>query len=273
MVGHLFGHVNRLFEFCAGPGFIGFSLLASGLCDHLVLSDVKPRAVEAMRETVRINGLEEKVTVYRSNGLEDIPAHEQWDLVVSNPPHFPVQLFEHPSLITDDPDWRLHREFYRRVGDFLSPGGSLLLQENAEGSTPEDFLALIPEGGLSHIRTLWYSGGLSGAPFYFLWIKKELEGLAFDEDPQLMTVPLGDRGDAVLTAAAGRPCSMRLVNETGRPVRPQLLNDSGTSQLWLPLDEMAAGAIAQLPLVALRAGSFEIHDEAKDVTLARLVIR
>ena len=132
---------------------------------------------------------------------------------------------------------------------------------------------MIADGGLSHIRTLWYSGGLSGAAFYFLWIKKELQGLAFDEDPRQMTVPLGDCGDAVLTVPAGRPCSVRLVNETGRSVRPQLLNDSGTSQLWLPLDEMAAGAVAQLPLVALRAGDFEIRDEAKHVTLARLVIR
>ena len=32
----------RAFEWCAGPGFIGFSLLAHGLCDTLCLADVNP---------------------------------------------------------------------------------------------------------------------------------------------------------------------------------------------------------------------------------------
>jgi hypothetical protein len=32
--------------------------------------------------------LAERVTVYRSDNLDGIPASEQWDLVVGNPPHF-----------------------------------------------------------------------------------------------------------------------------------------------------------------------------------------
>lgn len=34
------GKVNRLFEWCSGPGFIGFSLLANGMCDSLCLADI-----------------------------------------------------------------------------------------------------------------------------------------------------------------------------------------------------------------------------------------
>jgi methylase of polypeptide subunit release factors len=187
VVGHLFGHVDRLFEFCAGPGFIGFSLLALGHCDHLVLSDVNPRAIDAIRETIRINELEERVTVYQSDGLDDIPAHERWDLVVANPPHFQAQVRTEPSLLTDDPGWGLHREFYRRVGDFLAPGASLLIQENSEGSTPEDFFPLIADGGLIHIRTLWYARRKGKAKYYFLWIKKALPGLALHDHPVIVT--------------------------------------------------------------------------------------
>ena len=80
--------VQRAFEWCAGPGFIGFSLLAHGLTDTLCLADVNPEAVAACRRTVARNGLEAKVAVHRSDNLRDIPASEQWDLVVSNPPHF-----------------------------------------------------------------------------------------------------------------------------------------------------------------------------------------
>ncbi len=34
------GPQNCVFEWCAGPGFIGFSILAHGLCDSLCLADV-----------------------------------------------------------------------------------------------------------------------------------------------------------------------------------------------------------------------------------------
>jgi hypothetical protein len=56
IVRELFGKVGRVHEFCAGPGFIGFSLLANGLCDSLCLSDINPDAVAAATETVRRNG-------------------------------------------------------------------------------------------------------------------------------------------------------------------------------------------------------------------------
>ena len=44
---------NRVFEWCAGPAFIGFSLLAHGLCETLCLADVNPSAVRACRRTIR----------------------------------------------------------------------------------------------------------------------------------------------------------------------------------------------------------------------------
>ena len=41
------GKVGHVYEYCAGPGFIGFNLLANNLCDRLTLSDVNPEAIEA----------------------------------------------------------------------------------------------------------------------------------------------------------------------------------------------------------------------------------
>jgi 16S rRNA G966 N2-methylase RsmD len=271
LVGHLFGRVSRLFEFCAGPGAIGFSLLAHGHCDQLVLSDVNPEAIEVMRETIRLNNLDEKVTVYESDGLKSIPAHESWDLVVANPPHFPELTTVAPKLISDDPGWRLHRDFYRRVGDLLAPGGSLLMQENSEGSTPEDFLPMIAEGGLSLIRSFWYTGRRAVPPIYYMWITKTLPGLTFDDGPTLVTLPLHDFADAPVAVPAGRPCIVRLSNKTGHPVQPRLVDESGAPQLLLPLGEIPAGAEAELPVVALRPGDYEVNDTVKHITVARLV--
>ena len=120
VVGHLFGRVGRLCEVCCGAGFIGFSLLAHGYCDELVLSDINPAAIEAVHETIRINGLEDRVTVYESDALASIPDGEEWDLVVSNPPHFPMEVTGVPNLLFDDVGWRMHRDFFND-GSSLAP--------------------------------------------------------------------------------------------------------------------------------------------------------
>jgi Methyltransferase small domain len=78
----------RAFEWCAGPGFIGFSLLAHGLCETLCLADINPEAVQACQCTIADNALSDRASVYCSDNLRNIPPTEQWDLVVSNPPHF-----------------------------------------------------------------------------------------------------------------------------------------------------------------------------------------
>ncbi len=137
----------RVFEWCAGPGFIGFALLGYGFCDTLCLADVNPEAVEACRLTVTQNGLAERVTVHHSDNLDAIPASEQWDLVVGNPPHFidisPGELRFH------DEDWKLHRRFFAMIGRFLKPGGIIVLLENNRGSTVETFRSMIEAAGLS----------------------------------------------------------------------------------------------------------------------------
>jgi methylase of polypeptide subunit release factors len=138
--------VARAFEWCAGPGFIGFSLLAHGLCETLCLADVNPQAVAACRRTVARNRLEGKVAVYHSDNLENIPPAEQWDLVVSNPPHFVDSGIG--QLRYHDPDWRVHRGFFGRIARHLKPGGIVVLQENNAGSTPAVFAPMIAEAGL-----------------------------------------------------------------------------------------------------------------------------
>jgi hypothetical protein len=136
-------------EFCSGPGFIGFSLLAEGLCESLCLSDINPEAIQAVEQTIQLNGLQDCVNVYRSDGLRDIPEAERWDLVVSNPPHFKDNY--HESIRHYDGNWQIHRNFYQTVAKYLNPGASVLFQENFEGSTPGDFSSMLAENGHSLI--------------------------------------------------------------------------------------------------------------------------
>lgn len=85
----------RAFEWCAGPGFIGFSLLGHGLCETLCLADINPESESACERTSADNALSDRVSVYCSDNLRDIPKSEQWDLVVSNPPQESA-LLRHP---------------------------------------------------------------------------------------------------------------------------------------------------------------------------------
>lgn len=138
------GRRGRVFEFCAGPGYIGYSLLAAGWCESLVLSDVNPDTVSAARFTAAHNQLEDRVLVYCSDALDQIPAGERWDLVVGNPPHFPQA---NPDARMYDPSWELHRRFYSAVGRHMNPGGLVLIVEQTRGSDPELFEEMIRAGG------------------------------------------------------------------------------------------------------------------------------
>jgi SAM-dependent methyltransferase len=260
IVGQLFGRVGRLLEFCAGPGFIGFSLLARGLCDSLALVDINPEAVEVARETVRRNGLEDRVSVYESNVLDGVPAGERFDLVVANPPHFLESPVGQPSRITDDPGWHIHRRFYRDVGHFLAPGGSVLLQENSEGSRPEDFYPMLTEGGLIHRDTFWYVGAQGGPSFYYVWAAPRIPGLSSHREPVALPVRLAGPAGPLVDVVGPGPFVLRPRNETDHPVRVQLVGADGRDQLWLPLPDIAVGGALDLPPLSLRPGIHRLVD-------------
>lgn len=164
------GPVKRLFEWCAGPGFIGFSLLEAGLCETLCLADVNPQAAEACRETVARNGLADRVDVYLSDNLDAIPDSEKWDLVVGNPPHASTDQSPPwgPDVIYRDVDWAVHRRFYEQVGRHLAPGADVLIQENARVSELGSFSAMIEENGLETVCTLPCA---VNPEIYYIWVR------------------------------------------------------------------------------------------------------
>lgn len=153
VVPHLFGKVDTICEFASGPGFIGFSLLAQGLCNKLCLVDINPKAIKACKETIRANHLEDSVTAYVSDSLDQVPAKEKWDLVVSNPPHFGGSFTgRDQDILLIDPKWIIHRKFYQKVRNHLQHSGSVLFIENSHGSSADTFKKMIKEGGLTFTR-------------------------------------------------------------------------------------------------------------------------
>ncbi|MCP3395232.1 methyltransferase [Bradyrhizobium sp. CCGB12] len=162
----------RLFEWCAGPAFIGFSMLGHGLCETLCVADINPAAVARCRNTVRLNKLENRVSVYESNNLRSISKTERWNLVVSNPPHF-IDQYE-GDIRAHDPDWAIHREFFNTIDPHLADGGVIVLQENNRGSTVATFREMIDAAGLEIAFTHGDHTDLTKeSVFYFIGIVKK----------------------------------------------------------------------------------------------------
>ena len=125
-----------VYEWCSGPGFIGFALLAEGICNQLVLSDINPDAIECIKETIRINRLENQVRYYISDNFQSIPFSEKFDLVVANPPRYVNVNPNHEygklyyqDLRIHDPNWLTHQGFYQHAHRYLNPGAHLFISE------------------------------------------------------------------------------------------------------------------------------------------------
>ncbi|MBC8339131.1 MAG: methyltransferase [Rhodospirillales bacterium] len=149
-----YGHAEDLFEWCTGPGFLGYAMLAHGFTDRLCLADINPKAVHFAEKTREANCLKDRVEIYLSDNLESIPESQQWDLVISNPPHFggTEDFFLEIDRRGMDPNWRIHRKFFAQVGAHLKPGGELCIMEwedknVPESSTPELFRPMLEENG------------------------------------------------------------------------------------------------------------------------------
>ena len=162
-------HSRHTFEFCSGPGYIGFSLLANGLGDRLTLADINSVAVKAARKTVAYNKLEEIANIYRSDAFRQIPEHEKWDLVVGNPPHFLRSERFGSDIMAIDRNRDIHRRFYLTVKQHMKPGGHVAMMENSEGSTVGDFESMTRAGGGTLVTVRGVTDGKGTlSPFYVI---------------------------------------------------------------------------------------------------------
>lgn len=142
---------ERCFEWCSGPGFIGYSLLDHGLVERLTLADCFEPALASARETAQDadNKIADRIDVFHSDTITGLPYTEPFDLVVGNPPHF-YHPPEHPTFdrLDCDPGWQTHQEFFANIGTRLADDGIILLQENWPGSQPDTFAPWIETNGL-----------------------------------------------------------------------------------------------------------------------------
>ena len=114
--------LGRLLEIGCGTGAVGLSLLAHGLADALVLSDLAPEAVRVAQHNAEQLGLAGRVAVRQGSLFEPVPG-ERFDSLIFNLPlmHAAHPGGTHPAL--DDTAGRLAQDFFAQAAAYLSPGG------------------------------------------------------------------------------------------------------------------------------------------------------
>lgn len=161
----------KVFEWCSGPGFIGFSLLSHGICNSLCFTDLYNPALEAIDATVqhKNNNCAQSVSSYLMKDLSLLPNHEIFDMVVANPPHFntPISPEKNTNRLCVDIHWQAHANFFKNIKSHLHKNSVILLQENSQGSTVADFSKMILEAGLEITDTF----DSQIYPIYYIEIK------------------------------------------------------------------------------------------------------
>lgn len=165
---------NKCYEWCSGPGFIGYSMLDNDICGSLCLTDIYDPALLWAEETKNYpgNNCQDRVSIYLLKDLMLLPKFEMFDLVVSNPPHASCYsssiLNDDLNRIVTDLNWEAHENFYRNIKQHLLPDGVIILLENNAGSTVDDFAPMIESNNLK-INDVWQSKELYVNEFNSEW--------------------------------------------------------------------------------------------------------
>lgn len=161
-------HWPECFEWCSGPGFIAYNILDHGLVDRVTLADIYQPSLDMAQKTANDAGI--SVQILPGDGIGHLPSDLKFDLVVGNPPHYDFDLGGTGTRINHDPEWSVHRDFFSRIGQHLTPNGMILLQENRRGSKPQTFQSMIEQNGLriadSYASPAWIQNGI-----YYLEIR------------------------------------------------------------------------------------------------------
>ena len=112
-----------------------------------------------------------------SASVGDLPSDWKFDLVVSNPPFWNLNLGQMITRIRGrdkyrravDNDWQIHRDFFANIGQHMNDNGIILLQEASNASGPDTFRDMIEQNGM-YISNYYWEPRIE--KIYYLEIKK-----------------------------------------------------------------------------------------------------
>lgn len=131
--------VNRALDLCTGGGCIAIAMALNLPNAHVDALDISPEALEVAALNIEKHGIEEHVSLIRSDGFDSLTESKpQYELIVSNPPYvgaeemasLPDEYRQEPSLALASGGDGL--DFVRRIlcqaTDYLTEKGTLICE-------------------------------------------------------------------------------------------------------------------------------------------------
>ena len=144
----------HVLDLCCGLGLVGFSLLAAadrGAVRALSFADINIFNLTSVQKTIKMSASAKfpdvEMDTFLSDVLKHVPPRQQFDLIVSNPPHFDHGAFSetddlNPAVLgTFDPGWQFHKDFYATADEYLTDTGEIWFLENRYAPEVEKILA------------------------------------------------------------------------------------------------------------------------------------
>lgn len=144
----------RLLDLCAGSGAIGLSVLHAFPHAQVSFGELVPEHSDLIRKNIETNNLDITHADIRTDSLFEPFAHEQFDVIVSNPPYVPsgrileasVTEFEPTEALYAGPDGlSLITSITERAAQYLLPEGELWIECDTDHA--EQVRKLLVRGG------------------------------------------------------------------------------------------------------------------------------
>ena len=129
----------RVLDLCTGSGAIGLTLAAEQGGLRVDLTDVSAPALAVAAQNAESLGVQENVRFFEGDLFGAIPEGERYRLIACNPPYVPEsdapelapEILAHEprgAVISGPSGFEVHRRLVEGAGDFLEPGGTILVE-------------------------------------------------------------------------------------------------------------------------------------------------
>ncbi|MEL7024606.1 MAG: 50S ribosomal protein L3 N(5)-glutamine methyltransferase [Pseudomonadota bacterium] len=146
--------IERMLDLCTGSGCIAVAAALQLPGVQVDATDLSSDALAVAAQNIEMHSMAERVTLYEGDLFAALPAHSQYDLIVTNPPYVDAEeMRARPAEFLAEPELGLAAgsdglDIARRIlsvaADFLKPGGVLIMEVGASDDALQAAYPTVP---------------------------------------------------------------------------------------------------------------------------------